>query len=257
MDAPDDSNFDYDTLQLTDNLIGEVYQSVQQHLCDTVKEAELSRLESRIHQTQSALTERNQQLSSVRLLYEERREQLIERLMQIQRREWESLEERLSGEMPPKFRKVSQELLVIRKREKTLRLTQRFMEAKQMRKDGDAKEAVEQEANLLRWHKYGDKLREELKRKHELQMECLNERLSHEWEVLEPVSKAQQSHCKKAIEHQERRKMEVQNSANDFRTQTTRDVQNAKREQWPQLTARRVLGSGTSSPVRKGQGDCK
>jgi hypothetical protein len=254
MDAPDTADFDYDTLQRIDNLIREVYQSVQQHLCDTVKEAELSALDSRIQQTKSALTERNEQLCSIRYLHEERRQQLIGNLVRLQGRDWDELDAVLSGEIPPKFRKVSPELLTIRKRERALRLTHRFTEAKQMRREGDAKEAFEMEANQLRWRKYGDRLREEMKRKHEIQMVCLNERIEHEWQVLEPVSISEQNHCKQVIENQIRRKVEVLNCPNDFRAQTTRDVQKAKRDQWPQVTARRGTGPASISPARRGSG---
>jgi hypothetical protein len=243
-----DADCDYDDLQRIDNEIDAVYQSVQRYLCDEAQEAELSTLDTRIHQTKSALLESHEQFAAVRRIHEERHLMLTESLVRMQKSEWEALDRVLAGAPPPRFRKLSAELLAKRRSERALRLTHRFAEAKVLRNETAAMEASEMEGNAGRWREYGDRRRAEMRHRHEAQMQCLDERIEREWQVLVPVSVSQQSHCQMVIESRVRRKAEVQASPNDFRTQTTRSVQKAIRDQWPQVTARRT--SGQSSPMR-------
>jgi hypothetical protein len=107
------------------------------------------------------------------------------------------------------------------------------------------------EENMKRWKRYGDGLREEMKKKHERQRNCLEERLDREWRVVEPASMSEQNHCKHVIQIHVRRKEEVKGSRVDLGSPTIREVQKARRDHWPQLTARREIGSKPTSPGRR------
>jgi hypothetical protein len=230
LNLPEDGEFDYDALDQIDEVIGELVNSSRQLLHSDVQKAELSRIQSRIVQSQQQLTETEKQFSNMKRLFDDRRSADINRLLQEQQRELDDLLRLYSGEPPPKYRKVSSEVMNMRSQEKTLRLAGHYKEAKQMRLDADAREAVETQRNRAQWRRAKVRAERALAEKHQRQLNCLKEKWDRQWQALEPESKDQQRHWKRVIETNERRMTEVMGGKRDFLK--------ARREQLPQLTAK-------------------
>jgi hypothetical protein len=249
MDAPESTDFDYDRLQLLDDILHEILRLYEHDLCQTLQQAELNRIETKIAWTKQRISEAAEHLSSIRSLFEERRDSGIWRLRCRQSDECAALERELA-EMPATFAHKSAELLRVRKREKMLRLTHRFREAKQMREERARLEAIELDAHRRRWQHHGDRRRAALARKHHQQMVCLTDNLARQWQALEPESQSEEQHYRIIIENQERRMADVKGSPNDFRFKTTRDILKAKRDLWPEVTARRSASQKRSAPSK-------
>ena len=234
----DDDMFDYDTLQRIDDVINQLSSSNEHLLYTDVQREEIEKLVRRRDEMQRQLADSEAQLVAVKKIFEGKRQDDIARLMQEQQRELEELNERYAQEPPAKYRKLSTELIHLRKHERMLRLTGRYMEAKQVRSDADGLEAFEMEKHRIKWEKDAQAARQDLMRKHKHQMDCLNEKWNRQWQTIEPDSIKEQQHCKKVIETYEKRIEEIMNSRNDFRGSTTRSVLKAKKERLPHLTSR-------------------
>lgn len=239
MDGPEDGTFDYDALHRIDEVLEQLVKSGEQIIYDDAHTKEIVAIEQRISKSQKELSEKEKQLKTVRREFKQRRKKDLERLLEQQKKEMEELEAKYSSEeLPPKYRKLSGEVLYMRRQEKMLRMTHNFLDAKKLRSDADALEAYEMEQNRIKWQIDGNAAKQALVKKHEHQVKCLNEKWDRQWQVLEPSSIKEQEHCKKVIDTQEKRLREVKGSANDFKIQTTRSVQKAKKERLPQLTSR-------------------
>ena len=259
----DDDEFDYDTLQRIDDVIAQLFASNESLLYTDVQREEIEKLTRRREDMQRQLAESEAQLASVKKIFEEKRQNDIARLMQEQEREMNELNEKYSKEPPPKYRKLSTELIQMRKHERMLRLTGRYMEAKQVRSDADGLESFEMEKQRIKWEKDAQAARQEMAKRHKQQMDCLNEKWNRQWQSIEPDSIKEQNHCRQVIEGYEKRIREIVDSRNDFRGATTRSVLKAKKEWLPHLTSRptshlstqrrtgrRTPGRGTSRGLR-------
>jgi hypothetical protein len=239
LDAPPNSDFDYDSLDRIDQILGELLSSNAQLFYSDIHRDEITKLEERIQKLKTELDQTELNFADLKRSFDEQRQADIERVLIEQALEMSELEKSYGHEMPAKYRKFSTTLVALRHQENVLRRVGQFAEAKQVRLDADALERAEMDANSSRWEK--DRMRgiADLKRKQTHQLNCVNERWDRHWQGIEPSSLAAQAHLKMVIENTEDRLNEVMGCRNDFRVRTTRSVINAKKEQLPQLTARR------------------
>jgi hypothetical protein len=227
LNLPEDSEFDYDALDRIDEVLGELVNSSKQLLYSEGRTLP----EPGPHCPISAAADRDEeQFSNMKRFFDDKRSADINRLVQEQQRELDDLQRLYSGEPPPKYRKVSIEVMNMRSQEKTLRLAGHYREAKQMRLDADAKEVVEMQRNRARWRRAKGGAEHALAEKHQRQLNCLKEKWDRQWQAFEPESKDQQRHWKRVIETNERRMTDVIGGKTEFLK--------TRREQLPQLTAR-------------------
>lgn len=230
--------FDYDRLQKIDDILNEIFSFQEQLMLDAVKQKELEKLYQRKEQALQEMRDINAEIKSAKGIFDEKRQNALDVLQTNQDREFHDLEEKFSHEeIPVKYRKLSVEVLNIRKQEKHLRLTKRYMEAKQCHQQAEALEAFEMEQAKIKWRNDQNAIFEALNHKHQQQIACFNEKWDRQWLSLIPDPIARKEHCQLVIDTIDRRIYDI----TDAKTQTKviSRVINAKKENVP-VTARSV-----------------
>jgi hypothetical protein len=239
LELPAESSFNYDELDRIDQILAELLSCNAQLLYTDVHRDEIVKLQKRIKQFKRQLDEHNRQFAVVKDSFDVDRQADVDRVKEEQGVELNETEAYFAQELPPKFRKWSTTLVALRSHEKKLRRAGQFIEAKKVRAELVALEQAEMDANQRRWE--NARLRElsNLRKRHERQLVCLHDRWDRQWQTIEPSSIATRNHLQKVIDTNQERLNEVLGCKNDFHVRTTRSVINAKREQLPQLTARK------------------
>ena len=104
-------------------------------------------------------------------------------------------------EVPPKFRKFSPEYLNMRKREKFMVSSKRYVEANTLKKEADKIEKKEREIQQKNWGDYVNQQRQLLIKKQQEQRRCFIEKWDREWAALVPSADAEVTKCENVVKN--------------------------------------------------------
>lgn len=158
-------------------------QETYQQLCAQMVQCKNSdRLQEKLNKAQNSLYNLQNKFNKAKedfdIVSNSDREKLINR----QQDEMNKLLEYYTSEIPPKYRKYSNYLLELRRKEKVYKNVHQYQDAKHCKEEADAIEAYENEVNKINWFHQRDKAIYELQKKHEKQMQCLIEKQNRHWE---------------------------------------------------------------------------
>ncbi|KAK8893520.1 hypothetical protein M9Y10_021942 [Tritrichomonas musculus] len=211
-----EEDFDYDLLQRIDDVIKEVTSKDQLLNTNSSHKNTIDQLNSKLDSTKKEITQIEGRFSNVKQNFEERKKKDIERLKKKQREEIQEFQVKYSMDnIPPRYRKLSSDVINIRNRERKLRIMHKFIEAKQMREEGDRLEKEEMELNYQKWQNEREIAKNTLIKKHRQQVICLNEKWNRHWQVLVQGMENEQDNKKLVIQKTQRKVSEAK-SKKDF-----------------------------------------
>ncbi|OHS98031.1 hypothetical protein TRFO_35635 [Tritrichomonas foetus] len=191
-------DYDYDKLQRIDDLILEIQAKGQEKTQITTQQSQIEQLHSKIDNTREEMFKIEEKYYEMKSEIEEKKKIELDKLIAQQQLEMSDLDKKYSMEnLPPKYRKLSADLINIRKLERKLRIMHQFGEAKKLREEGDKREAEEMAANKNNWRKEKKIAKAALFKKHQQQIACFNEKWNRHWQVL--VSSLKNEHNKQKL----------------------------------------------------------
>ncbi|OHS92811.1 hypothetical protein TRFO_40871 [Tritrichomonas foetus] len=194
---------DYFLAQRIDDVCSELMLlSSQTSYCEYRGE-EIAAAEEKLEQAKNQLQLILDEREKVNQLFNNQKAKNIEKLEQQQQEELEQLEQKYNSGIPPKFKKVSNEVLNIRKQEEFLRNSKRYMEAQQLKEEADALEAFELARQEVKYHNEKIEAKEKLMAQHQTQMKCLLEKMNRQYNAMMPNSYDRENHWKSVIGHLE------------------------------------------------------
>ncbi|OHT13477.1 hypothetical protein TRFO_16344 [Tritrichomonas foetus] len=237
LDGGPDCDYDYDRLQLIDDLLQFVFNQKEQNLYTKAQLLEIQKLKGRIKEAKEQLKESQKNYKRLRKQFNCDRKDAIEQLKDQQHQEHQKLIESFE-KVPEKYRKISNKLIILRKQEKHLRLTHRYMEAKQIKIEGDQVEKEEMEENLKHWNIEKSNLLSQLENKHQQQMNCLEQKWERTWNSIYPAQLDRKQHYKLVIDNAKKRILEITGNKNDFKLSTTKSVLQVRKDELRTVTSR-------------------
>lgn len=156
---------------------------------DSFEMAEIDKYEVLIQRLTNAQYELEDQRSKTNQLleiFQIERENAIREFDEQQNQELILFDEQHSGEIPPKFRKFSPEYLNLRKREKFMVSSKRYVDAENLKTEADARELIERETQRKNYQEYTKNQRNNLMKKQNEQRLCFIEKWDSEWAALLP-----------------------------------------------------------------------
>lgn len=176
---------DYLLAQDIEDKTNEFQNAMLNLIYDETKQSNIEALEHKLRSAEGehrATLDRNRE---ARAEFNANRERAIEQLRATQEGELEHFNEtHKPEEIPPKFRKFSSALLDMRVKEKSMIKSKMFPEAARMKKEADALEKKELEAQSKSWNDFIEAQRKSLLNEHKLQMESLLQEWDDDREVL-------------------------------------------------------------------------
>ncbi|OHT14235.1 hypothetical protein TRFO_15541 [Tritrichomonas foetus] len=194
---------DYLSAQKFDDKINEMNLMRTEDTYITSKNGKLEELQQRLVAAQQELEQQREDKNRILDLFQEEREEEITKMYIQLDNELAIFDEEHNTEVPPKFRKFSPEYLNLRKREKFMVSSKRYVEADKLKKEADAREIVERNNQQTNWENYVKKQREILIKKQDEQRRCFIEKWDREWAALLPSAEnevAKYENAVKAIE---------------------------------------------------------
>ena len=211
---------DYFTAQRIDDVCSELaLLSTQNKYCN-YRSTEIKTVNEHLKKSKSELQKVLEERKKVQNIFDDQKAKRIEKLEQQQQKELETLDEKYNGEIPPKYKKLSSEVLNIRRQETHLRNAKMYLEAQKLREEGDALEAFELARQEVRFHNEGVENREKMLLTHRNQMNCLLENLDRQYMTMMPSSYAKEKHWKQVISQYERQLKKLKGDSREVKKVT-------------------------------------
>lgn len=206
-----EEDFDYDLLQRIDEVIEEV-TSKDQELCATLTQQDsINQLNVKLEKTKDEISKIENRFSNVKQNFEEKKKEDIIRLKNCQKKEIEEFKFKYSmNNMPPRYTKLSANIINMRTLERKLRIMHKFPEAKQIRDEADQKEKEEMEINCQKWLNEREIAKSALIKKHQQQMKCLLEKWDRHYQVLQQSLTSETDNQQLIIKKTQRKVSEAQ-----------------------------------------------
>ena len=166
----------------------------------------------RLSDAQSALEEQRENLNQILQSFQDEREEAIMKLDEKLDNDLYQFDEDHNIEVPPKFRKFSPEYLNIRKREKFMVSSKRYVEANNLKKEADAMEKKERAIQEKNWENYVNQQRQLLIKKQQEQRRCFIEKWDREWTALVPSAEAEVTRCENVVKNIEANLADLSNT---------------------------------------------
>lgn len=218
---------DYYTAQRIDDVCSELALiSTQNRYCN-FRGTEIKTVSEHLKKAKSELNNILEERKKVQNIFDDQKAKKIEKLEQQQKSELDALDEKYNGEIPPKYKKLSSEVLNIRRQETHLRNAKMYLEAQRMREEGDALEAFELARQEVRFHNEGVENREKLLLTHRNQMNCLLENLDRQYMTMMPSSYAKEKHWRQVISQYERQLKKLKGDSKEVKKVTNSMLSNS------------------------------
>lgn len=220
----DEQEYDYDLLHRIDEVIQEVTSKDLEVSANSFHKSSIDQLNSKLDSTMEEMSQIENRFSNIKRDFEEKKKKDIIRLKKQQKKEIDDFKIKYSMDnIPPRYRKLSSDVINMRNRERKLRIMHKFIEAKQLRIEGDQREKAEMEANYQKWQNERDIAKNALIKKHQQQMKCLLEKWDRHYQVLLQGLESEQDN-KKLIIKKTQRKVDEAQSKKDLLSRTPRSA---------------------------------
>ncbi|OHS96148.1 hypothetical protein TRFO_37684 [Tritrichomonas foetus] len=168
---------DYYQAQRIDDVCSQLMLIGNSNAYSSFQNSQIADYQRKLNQAKKGLQDTRQARKDYEINFDNYRNEAMENLLKKQQKEIEDLEIEYSGEVPPKYRKFSKDILNMRKQEFFLQKTQQYLEAQKLHEEADALEAFEYEQIKIQYINIGIEMREKLIEKHKKQIFCLNENM--------------------------------------------------------------------------------
>lgn len=158
-------------------------------------------LVQRLSEAQNILEDQRENLNQVLQSFQDEREEAILKLDEQLESELFQFDEEHNVDPPPKFRKFSPEYLNMRKREKFMVSSKRYVEANALKKEADILEKKERQIQQKNWGDYVNQQRQLLLKKQQEQRRCFIEKWDREWAALVPSAECEVTKCENVVKN--------------------------------------------------------
>lgn len=211
---------DYFTAQRIDDVCSELSLLSTQNTYCNYRTTEIKTVTEHLKKAKSELQKTLDERKKVQGTFEDQKAKRIEKLQQQQQKELEALDEKYNGEIPPRYKKLSSEVLNIKRQETQLKNAKMYLEAQRLKEEADALEAFELARQEVRFHNEGVENREKLLLTHRNQMNCLLENLERQYMTMMPSSYAEEKHWKQVISQYERQLKKLKGDSREVKKAT-------------------------------------
>lgn len=162
------NEYDYERAEAAENAIKKTEKVKTLKTMESINTAETEDMCSQLEATRSDLEYLREHWNALLKSACERRDEELAQLREEQMDELQAFDEMVdSGELPIQYRKMSPEYLQMRRRQKAMVSSKRYIEAKEMKQMADALEEKELQSNYERYRTKMDAERREMVKKHE------------------------------------------------------------------------------------------
>ena len=207
-DGPD---YDYDRLKKIDDVLQMLQHKSQELNLSNSKYRDIEKLKESRKEIKEKLDKINEKYEQKRKDFSEKREEALKNLKEAQENELLELRQKYSKDMPlpPKYRKLSSDAMNLKRLERKCRLLHKFEEAKQYKIAGDQREAEEMRQNYADWKNEYRSLKEALKKKHQIQLKCFNEKWDVNSQELRKEEETQKRRHHLALQHNSKKRHDI------------------------------------------------
>lgn len=192
---------DFLSAQKFEDKINEIKQMQVEEAYESRQTGKYEDLVQRLSEAQTELDDQRENLNQLLQSFQNEREEAIAKLDEQLEYEIYQFDEEHNIEIPPKFRKFSPEYLNLRKREKFMVSSKRYVEANNLKKEADIMEKKEQKIQQKNWGDYVNQQRLLLIKKQQEQRRCFIEKWDREWAALVPSAEAEVTRCENVVKN--------------------------------------------------------
>ncbi|EAY03849.1 hypothetical protein TVAG_063620 [Trichomonas vaginalis G3] len=196
---------DYDTLRNIEKITADLQLASGASQYDSVQKEKIDNLKKKLSDVKSEYEKSRKKREQVYNSLMEEKIKAFQDLEKVQNAELDKLDKQYdqSEAPPPKFRKLSPELIQLKHIEEKLKGTGRYDQAVQLREEREALTEYELAVKRNEWYNEWRIQREKLTAKHDQQKQVLQERYEFKWARIEPEYEKKFSYFDKVISHLE------------------------------------------------------
>jgi hypothetical protein len=237
---------DYEIAQRIDDICAELLLLHNEKAYCGYKGGEICFLREKLRKAKGMLRNCLREREECRRFFEEERAAALEALRQQHEDEIRQHDEEHSQPPPQKYHHVSAAVLQIREQERFLMQSKQYLQAKELREEGDALEKYDLELQRLRWETDAKNARDALLQRQKQQIICLTEKYERKWMSMVPENLMRERHWREVIEHLKKELKREKDDSKEVRT-TTRELLTSCRERGLPKLGRTVQ----TSPLRR------
>lgn len=194
--------YDYERAEAAENAIKKTEKVKTLKTMESINTAETEDMCCQLEATRNDLEYLREHWNALLRSACERRDEELTQMRQDQANELNAFDENVeSGELPIQYRKMSPEYLQLRRRQKAMVSSKRYIEAKEMKQMADELEQKELQSNYERYRTKMDAERRELVKKHQEKYDIKQMIWKRNIHAIQKQADYEIGHAKKSAEH--------------------------------------------------------
>ena len=211
---------DYTTAHRIDEINNELTLIINKNSYCGFKSAEVRDANQKLQRAKRELQRVLEEREKFFKTFQKQKNISIKNLEEKQAAQLNEHDKKYNEEMPAKYRKLSPDILNMRRKEKMLRNSKRYKEAQKLHEECDALEAYELARQKVRFHNEGVEARQLIVAQHQQQMKCLLEKQDRQFQTIMPSSYEAENHWRIVIDHLENQIKRFKGESKDVKKAT-------------------------------------
>ena len=196
------ANCDYEKADLAEIALRKVAQVKTQRAIETINNAETEDMEDKLMATNNDLDYLKQHWRDILISACTQRDEELDEIARANRQELKEFDNQVNyAELPLQFRKMSPEYLQLRRRQKAMIASKRYMDAKEVKREADAMEKKELDKNYERFRLKAEADRKELIKKQQEKMDARSMNWERKIAEIRKQAKFEVDHAQRCADH--------------------------------------------------------